>query len=62
MAKKRYTLTSDEGVDLHARETGERLEVGNQVELDVSHDAEKAIVAAGWVELVEEKTPKKKEG
>jgi hypothetical protein len=48
MAKHTYTIASDEGVTRYGGE------VGQTVELDLSVDEARAVVAAGWVDKVEE--------
>lgn len=53
MAKKHYTVASEEG----ARHCS--VEVGEDVHLDLEPDQELALVAAGWIEPAS--TTKKKE-
>lgn len=55
MAKHTYILASEEGA---ARYGGE---VGDKTELDLSVDEQRAVVAAGWVEPVEDKKQQPKE-
>ena len=44
-----YTIASQEGADLHAQRKGEAAEVGDTVELTLTADEERAVVAAGWL-------------
>lgn len=56
--KKTYELTSEEGVRYATVHGEEPPSVGDEVELEVSADQEKALVAAGWIS----ETKKKKGG
>jgi hypothetical protein len=56
MAKKTYRLL--EQAQQVGWEPAEGLEAGAEVELDVTADQERALVAAGWIEPLEEKTTK----
>ena len=58
MAKKNYTLLEQGVASQHAMFAGR--EEGDALELDLDHNTERAVVAAGWVEPVEETTTKKK--
>lgn len=51
MAKHDYIVASEEGANYA------KAEIGDQVELDLSVDQQRALIAAGWVE--ESKTKKK---
>lgn len=69
MAKHRYNITSDEGLDLFRRfypEQGIETEVGAEVELDLTADQRTALVAAGWLseplDMQSDDEPKKKGG
>lgn len=56
MAKHTYTVASEDGAAAYG------VEVGETVDLDLTVDQKRAVVAAGWVEHVEEEdtTEKKK--
>lgn len=61
MAKHTYTIASEEGASRYGSE------VGATVELDLPAEEAKSVVAAGWLDRVEEaaapaKTDKAKEG
>jgi hypothetical protein len=58
MANKGYRLL--EQAQVAGWEPAEGLEAGAEVELDLSADQEKALVAAGWIEPADE--PKAKGG
>jgi hypothetical protein len=49
MATHKYKIASEEGADRYGGE------VGDQKTIDIPADETKAVVAAGWVEPVEEK-------
>jgi hypothetical protein len=51
MAKKTYTVASDEAAERY------QVEVGEEIALELSVDEERAVIAAGWVE-----EPKAKKG
>lgn len=55
MAQHSYRIGSQEGVDRYGGE------IGDEVKLDLSVAEAKAVVAAGWVEPLEEVDDKKKE-
>lgn len=61
MAKHAYTIASEEGAALVNRKNGVAVDVGEQVDVDLSVDEQRAVVAAGWLEPVEEAQPKKEE-
>lgn len=50
MAKHTYTVVSERGAEF----AGGGAEVGHTVELDLSADNKRAVIAAGWVEPIEE--------
>ena len=52
MAKKTWKLGED------APEGFAPVEVGAEYDEDYTHQQEKALIAAGWIEAVEEKKPK----
>ena len=52
MAKHDYIVASEEGAEYA------KAEIGEKVELDLTVDQQRALIAAGWVE---EPTTKKKE-
>jgi hypothetical protein len=57
MAKHTYKIASDDGAERYAGE------VGQEIELDLDVDQKRAVVAAGWVEpLDEEDDTKGKKG
>jgi hypothetical protein len=56
MASKKFEITSPEGAERYGAE------LGDQVELELEPDTERAVVAAGWLEPVTATTTKKKEG
>lgn len=62
MAKHKYRIASEEGAARYQQEVGE------EVDLDLDRDEQRAVVAAGWVEQtdLEDDEPKqqqkKKEG
>lgn len=56
MAKHRYTIASDEGAGRYGGE------IGQEIELDLDVDAKRAVVAAGWVEPIDEEEDKSKKG
>jgi len=55
MAKHTYRVASPEGAAFAITQTGAELEEGATVELDLDVDTKRAVVAAGWVDPVEEK-------
>jgi len=58
--KKRYKVLSQEGADYAGAQLQQPVELEQEVELDdVFLDQEKALVAAGWLERLEEKKGKK---
>lgn len=57
MAKKTFRLLEQGAESQFAAFDGR--EVGDEFEHDFGHDAERAVIAAGWVEPVEEKTSEK---
>jgi hypothetical protein len=48
MAKHTYTIASEEGANRYGAE------VGTTLEIDIPAEEAKAVVAAGWVDKVEE--------
>jgi hypothetical protein len=52
MAKHDYIIASDEGAERYGAEAGEK------VELDLTVDEKRALIAAGWLEEVPEQKPK----
>ena len=61
MAKKQYKVASQEGADFAARShPGEVFEIGQEVEIDFGmKEAEEAVLAAGWLEQIDDKKGKK---
>jgi len=58
--KKRYKVLSQEGADFAGAQLQQQVELEQEVELDdVFLDQEKALVAAGWLERLEDKKGKK---
>ena len=58
--KKRYKVLSQEGADFAGAQLQYPVELEEEVELDdVFLDQEKALVAAGWLERLEDKKGKK---
>ena len=60
--RKRYTVLSEEGANFSGdpKRLARPVEIGEEVELeDVFADQEKALVAAGWLERIEDKKGKK---
>ena len=58
--KKRYKVLSQEGADFAGAQLQQQVELEQEVELDdVFLDQEKALVAAGWIERLEDKKGKK---
>ena len=54
--KKRYKVLSQEGADFAGAQLQQQVELEQEVELDdVFLDQEKALVAAGWLERLEDK-------
>lgn len=53
MAKHTYTIASEEGAARYGAE------VGTTLEIDILAEEAKAVVAAGWVNRVEEEPPAK---
>lgn len=53
MAEKKYKLASPEAITRYGRSQdpdAAPLEIGDTVELELSDDEERAVVAAGWLE------------
>ena len=57
-----YLVLSEDGLDRLSHPTllGRTTEVGDEIELDLTADQERAVVAAGWLEKLTKK--KEKEG
>jgi len=49
MAKKGYRVESPEGAAWAASQTEDEVEEGGSVELELTADQERAVVAAGWL-------------
>lgn len=59
MAKSRYVISAPEGVDFVGAQVGVQHELGDQVELDLRADQQRALIAAGWLEHDEKKKEEK---
>lgn len=59
--EKKYVIASEEGQQFAAAQEVV-VEVGAEAKVELSVDQERAMVAAGWLEPVEEKNDSKKGG